>query len=84
MQKNLAQQSCDNNPDYLVGDVVVFRQDNTPHHLMTVSAVAEHSVLLDGTEKFALNHLVRTANIAELKAKRRLDPPAALFISVES
>lgn len=84
MKTNLAQQPSDNNPDYFVGDVVVFRQDNTPHHLMTVSAVAGHSVLLNGSQVFSLKHLIRIASIAELKSKRRLDPPVALFISGES
>ncbi|WP_278395387.1 hypothetical protein [Acinetobacter venetianus] len=40
--------------------------------LMAVSQVDEHSVFLDGGEKFVLKHLLRHASITELKAKRRL------------
>lgn len=66
--------------DFLAGDVVVFVDAAKPDHLMTVHKAQESSVLLDGNRGFALNHLIRTATTAELKAKRRLPAPAALFI----
>ena len=58
--------------DFLAGDVVVFVDPLKPGDLMTVHKVQGNSVLLDGNRNFALNHLIRSASVAELNAKRRL------------
>ena len=58
--------------DFLAGDVVVFVDPLKPDDLMTVHKVQGSSVLLDGNRNFALNHLIRSASVAELNAKRRL------------
>lgn len=81
MKSNLAQQQSNDNSDFLPGDVVVFINEDMPDHLMTVTKVNRYSVLLDDGIKFAMNHLIRAASIAELRAKRRLDTPVALFVS---
>ena len=72
MSTNLTQQSTDDNSDFLAGDVVVFVDALKPDDLMTVHKVQGNSVLLDGNRNFALNHLIRSASVAELNAKRRL------------
>lgn len=69
---NLTQLSQDNKPGFVNGDVVVFTDPIKPGHLMTVHKVQSDGVLLDGNHNFALSHLVRHANVAELGAKRRL------------
>ena len=84
MQMNLAQDSNDDNSDFIVGDVVVFIHGNMPDHLMTVSTVKHLGVFLDEGQKFAMSHLIRTASLSELKANHRLDLPVALFVSEES
>jgi len=84
MQMNLAQDSNDDNSDFIVGDVVVFIHGNMPDHLMTVSTVEHLGVFLDEGQKFAMSHLIRTASLSELKANHRLDLPVALFVSEES
>jgi hypothetical protein len=81
MQMNLAQDSNDDNSDFIVGDVVVFIHEDRSDHLMTVTKVNRYSVLLDDGIKFAMNHLIRAASVAELKARHRLDLPVALFVS---
>ena len=70
--------------DLIAGDVVVFIHGNMPDHLMTVSTVEHLGVFLDEGQKFAMSHLVRTASLSELEAKRRLDLSVALFVSEES
>lgn len=72
MSTNLTQQPIENNADFLAGDVVVFVDALKPDELMTVHKVQGNSVLLDGNRNFALNHLIRSASVAELNAKRRL------------
>lgn len=72
MSTNLTQQPTDDNSDFLAGDVVVFVDALKPDDLMTVHNVQGNSVLLDGNRNFALNHLIRSASVAELNAKRRL------------
>jgi len=72
MSTNLTQQPIENNADFLAGDVVVFVDALKPDDLMTVHKVQGNSVLLDGNRNFALNHLIRSATVAELNAKRRL------------
>lgn len=69
---NLTQLSQDNKPGFVNGDVVVFTDPIKPGLLMTVHKVKGDGVLLDGNHNFALSHLVRHANVAELGAKRRL------------
>ena len=39
---------------------------------MTVHKIQGNGVLLDGNRSFALTHLVRHANVAELNAGKRL------------
>ena len=58
--------------DFLDGDMVVFVDESKTDRLMTVHKVQGNSVLLDGNRNFALNHLIRSATVAELNAKRRL------------
>lgn len=58
--------------DFIAGDVVVFIDALKPDHLMTVHKVQGDGVLLDGNRNFALAHLIRHANVAELGVKRRL------------
>ena len=65
-------QNLPQNPDFLKGDVVVFIDATKSDQLMTVHKAQGDSVLLNGNSSFALNHLVRTASVAELGAKRRL------------
>jgi len=81
MQMNLAQDSNHDNSDFMVGDVVVFIHEDRSDHLMTVTKVNRYSVLLDDGIKFAMNHLIRAASVAELKVRHRLDLPVALFVS---
>lgn len=72
MSTNLTQQPTDDNSDFLAGDVVVFVDPLKPDDLMTVHKAQGNSVLLDGNRNFALNHLIRSATVVELNAKRRL------------
>ena len=72
MKPNIPQNNDIENIRFLVGDVVVFIDLNKPGHLMTVHKVQSGGVLLDGNHNFALNHLVRTATVTEVLAKRRL------------
>ena len=58
--------------DFVKGDTVVFVDPLKPDDLMTVHKAQGNSVLLDGNRNFALNHLIRSASVAELNAKRRL------------
>lgn len=58
--------------DFIAGDTVVFINESKPGHLMTVHKVQGNGVLLDGNRSFALIHMIRHANVAELGAKRRL------------
>lgn len=58
--------------DFIAGDTVVFIDVLKPGHLMTVHKVYGKGLLLDGNRSFALIHLLRHANVAELGAKRRL------------
>ena len=72
MKKNLTQQPSNDKSDFLAGDVVVFKDPNKPDHLMTVHKVVGDGVFLGGNDNFALTHLIRTASVAEVLAKRRL------------
>jgi hypothetical protein len=82
MRKNLTQHINPSNlTDFLPGDVVVLKSENAIEQLLTVSTVEQDSILLESESKFASSHLIRHATVAEIKAKRRLDPPVALFVS---
>lgn len=82
MKTNLAQHINPSNlTDFLPGDVVVFISENSTEQLLTVFKVEQDSILLESDSKFASSHLIRHATVAEIKAKRRLDPPVALFVS---
>ena len=70
-EPNLPQQPTDDKPDFLVGDVVVFIDAFKPDHLMVVHKVQGDGVLLNGNRNFALNHLIRTVSVAELKTGKR-------------
>lgn len=85
MKTNLAQHINPSNlTDFLPGDVVVFISENSTERLLTVFKVEQDSILLESDSKFASSHLIRHATIGEIKAKRRLGPPVALFISEAS
>lgn len=60
-----------NNSDYVVGDTVVFIDASKPDHLMTVTQAQKNGVLLNGNNRFALNHLIRHASISEILARKR-------------
>ena len=70
-EPNLPQQPPDDKPDFLVGDVVVFIDDSMHDELMTVSLAGSRGVLMNNGAKVALNHSIRTASVAELKAGKR-------------
>lgn len=70
-----------NSSDFVVGDTVVFVDDFMPDQLMTIHKVQSDGILLDGNRKFALSHMLRHATTSEIKAKKRLPPPAALLVS---
>lgn len=72
MKPNIPQNNDMANDGFLNGDVVVFTDPIKPGLLMTVHKVKGDGVLLDGNHNFALNHLVRTATVTEVLAKRRL------------
>jgi len=85
VKTNLAQHINPSNlTDFLPGDVVVFISENSTEQLLTVFKVEQDSILLESDSKFASSHLIRHATVAEIKAKRRLDPPVALFVSEAS
>ncbi len=52
-------------------DLVVYIDSLMPNDVMKVTQVQEHSVLLDGNRKFALQHLIRHATHAEKVADTR-------------
>ncbi|MGV7535322.1 hypothetical protein PJM52_29245, partial [Mycobacterium kansasii] len=62
--------------DFMAGDTVVFIDESKSGDLMTVHKVQGKGVLLDGNRSFALTHLVRHANMAELNAGKRLGDQA--------
>lgn len=75
--------------DFIVGDVVVRTDPEDPDYLYEVVFIDAISVkirifLEAKAHGIWLSHKdVRSATPAELKAKRRLDPPVALFVSGE-
>jgi hypothetical protein len=94
MTINLSQQVIEHNEDYLIGDVVVSLCDGINPNLFEVKE-AEHASYEEfikcrpvgcptGFVCFLAINEIRHATVAELKAKRRLDPPVALFVSEAS
>lgn len=71
MKINLSHQQSKQNPEFLEGDVVVFKDPNKPDGLMTVHKVVDDGVFFGGNDNFALTHLIRSAAVAEVLAKRR-------------
>ena len=64
---------------FIAGDVVVFASRIAMDGLQTVKAQqASHYYLLEG-EQIVHEQDIRPATLAELKAKRRLAEPVALF-----
>lgn len=67
--------------DFITGDVVVFANRIAMDGLQTVKAQqASHYYLLEG-EQIVHEQDIRPATLAELKAKRRLAEPVALFVT---
>ena len=86
MQMNLAQQSNNDNSDFLPGDVVVLKALDLLclKELITLKRFDGEFWETDHRIERVAEKVIRSASPAELKAKRRLDPPVALFVSGES
>ncbi|MBL8322650.1 MAG: hypothetical protein JNJ93_10315 [Acinetobacter sp.] len=90
MQTNLPQHGCDDKYDYIAGDVVVLAAPviiqghaADTDKLLTILSIDEFcglQVEVNGKRVYVDASELRTATTAELKAKRRLPAPAALFI----
>ncbi|WP_374572604.1 hypothetical protein [Acinetobacter sp.] len=90
MRSNLPQHGCDDKCDYIAGDVVVLATPVTiqgratdTDSLLTILSIDEFcglQVEVNGKRVYADASELRQATTAELKAKRRLPAPAALFI----
>lgn len=90
MQTNLPQHGCDDKCDYIIGDVVVLAAPviiqghaADTDKLLTILSIDEFcglQVEVNGKRVYADASELRTATTAELKTKRRLPAPAALFI----
>ena len=90
MRSNLPQHGCDDKCDYIAGDVVVLAQPVIIQNraadtdkLLTILSIDEFcglQVEVNSKRIYADASELRTATTAELKAKRRLPAPAALFI----
>lgn len=85
MEFNLAQQIIQDNEsgDFLVGDVVVLKTLDllSVTDLFTLKGFDGEFWHTDHRIGRVSGLVIRTASAAELKAKRRLDPPVALFVS---
>ena len=69
---NVSQQVCEDNTDFLIGDVVVLKNPNSDPQLLTISAFQPSQYYwIEGGELVHQDD-VRTATTAELQAKRRL------------
>ncbi len=67
--------------NFITGDVVVFASRIAMDGLQTVKAQqSSHYYLLEG-EQIVHEQDIRPATLAELKAKRRLVEPVALFVT---
>lgn len=82
---NLAQQSNNDNSDFLPGDVVVLKELDLlcVKDLITLNRFDGEFWETDHRIGRVAEKVIRSASLAELKAKRRLDPPIALFVSGE-
>ena len=90
MRSNLPQHSCDDKCDYIAGDVVVLAEPviiqgcaADTDKLLTILSINEFcglQVEVNGKRVYVDASELRQATTAELKAKRRLPAPAALFI----
>ena len=82
---NLAQQSNNDNSDFLAGDVVVLKELDLlcVKDLITLNRFDGEFWETDHRIGRVAEKVIRSASLAELKAKRRLDPPIALFVSGE-
>ena len=85
MQNNLAQQSNNDNSDFLPGDVVVLKELDLlcVKDLITLNRFDGEFWETDHRLGRVSEKVIRSASPAELRAKRRLDPPVALFVSGE-
>ncbi len=67
--------------DFLPGDVVVFKNPKSTNALLTIECFQPSQYYwIEGGELVHQDD-IRSATVAEIKAKRRLDPPVALFVS---
>ena len=80
---NLAQQQSNDNSDFLPGDVVVLKELDLlcVKDLITLKYFDGEFWETDHRIGRVSEEVIRSASPAELKAKRRLDPPVALFVS---
>ena len=80
---NLAQQSNNDNSDFLAGDVVVLKELDLlcVKDLITLNRFDGEFWETDHRIGRVSEKVIRSASPAELKAKRRLDEPVALFVS---
>lgn len=82
---NLAQQSNNDNSDFLPGDVVVLKELDLlcVKDLITLNRFDGEFWETDHRIGRVAEKVIRSASLAELKAKHRLDLPVALFVSGE-
>lgn len=82
---NLAQQQNNDNSDFLLGDVVVLKELDLlcVKDLITLKYFDGEFWETDHRIGRVSEEVIRSASPAELKAKCRLDPPVALFVSGE-
>ena len=82
---NLAQQQSNDNSDFLLGDVVVLKELDLlcVKDLITLKHFDGEFWETDHRIGRVSKKVIRLASPAELRAKRRLDPPVALFVSGE-
>ena len=80
---NLAQQSNNDNSDFLAGDVVVLKELDLlcVKDLITLNRFDGEFWETDHRIGRVSEEVIRSASPAELKAKYRLDEPVALFVS---
>lgn len=80
---NLAQQSNNDNSDFLAGDVVVLKELDllSVKDLITLKRFDGQFWETDHRIGRVSEEVIRSASPAELKAKYRLDEPVALFVS---
>jgi hypothetical protein len=80
---NLAQQSNNDNSDFLAGDVVVLKELDllSVKDLITLKRFDGQFWETGHRIGRVSEEVIRSASPAELKAKHRLDEPVALFVS---